>query len=285
MRIRQSDLAAYGRCAQQKRLVDLSRTGEGPAPRQLSATAFGTVMHHALQAMEQLHHQGRTDALEVAQATFVHYWNPANISELTEPVDEWIARQTHGGLQRKGKDSLALHYEYLKGKGANEKLLALELNFNLPMLVDGVWHEISGTVDRLAIKKYQGKSFVSIEDFKTGIQKEHLRWNVQFTMYGWASTQQGFWDQWDNGVDLWKAYQPLGRRGTWINLKNGYKRADAGWRGPQDYARLHVAIREYVRAVEAGIYPLNLDGAVCEYCPFRDTCGGVAVPDKEYGTP
>jgi hypothetical protein len=56
--------------------------------------------------------------------------------------------------------------------------------------------------------------------------------------------------------------------------------------GPQDYARGWAAVRGYVKAVKADIYPLSLTGDVCFWCQFREgICGGVAVPDEDYGRP
>lgn len=256
--------------------------GSVAQPRQLSATAYGTVVHHSLQVMETLHHDGREDALEVAQATFAHYWDPENIGELTPPVDEWIARQSYASLARKGDESLAQYYDYLCQTPS--QLLGLEINFNIPYEIDGTWHEISGTVDRLSVRKYNGKSYLSIEDFKTGKKPTFLRYNMQFTVYSWATTQREFWDPWDDGDARFAAYQRMGRRGTWVSLKDN-KRSDAGWRAERDYERMRVALAEYVRAVELDVYPPTLSGDVCNYCPFRDICCGVPVPDEEYGTP
>jgi CRISPR/Cas system-associated exonuclease Cas4 (RecB family) len=46
-----------------------------------------------------------------------------------------------------------------------------------------------------------------------------------------------------------------------------------------------VALAEYVRAVELGVYPLSMTGENCTYCPFRDACAGVPVPDEDHGRP
>jgi hypothetical protein len=284
MRIRQSDLSAYARCAQQKKLVDLSRQGLVAKPAQLSMTAFGSVVHYAVHVLEKLHHNGREDALEKAKATFIHYWDPENISQICEPVDIWAGRQTWHGLLKKGPEILDLYYARLQSdKG---KLLGLEVEFNLPFVLDGVEHTLHGTMDRLSLRK-TSSSFLNIEDYKTGQDYKNLRWNAQFSMYAWATLQPGFWDAWgDEGPDLHARFSLLPRRGTWISLRDGVKRSDAGWRGPQDYERLWAAIRGYIKAVEADIYPLSLKGDVCEYCAFREgICGGVAVPDPSHGGP
>jgi DNA primase len=66
-------------------------------------------------------------------------------------------------------------------------------------------------------------------------------------------------------------FSVLARRGTWISLRNGVDRQDAGWRGPQDYTRGWAAVRGYVKAVKADIYPLSLTGDTCFYCFSGDT--------------
>lgn len=284
MRIRQSDLASYSRCAQQKRLTDLQRQGALSKPaEQLSRTAYGTVMHHALHAMEKAHFYGQPDPLGQAVATFEYYWNPANISSLTDPVTIWCARDTYSGMARKGVATLELYWDRLQGDKAG-RLLGLETSFTLPYVLDGVEHELHGTMDRLSLRKAQ-TSYINVEDFKSGKDYEKLRWNLQFTIYSWATLQPAFWDQgvWA-GQGLYERFRLLPRRGTWISVQNGVKRSDAGYRGAADYARMDAALREYVRAVEAGIYPLSISGSVCEYCPFREgICGGVPVPEEDYG--
>jgi hypothetical protein len=39
--------------------------------------------------------------------------------------------------------------------------------------------------------------------------------------------------------------------------------------------------------VEADVYPLNMKGDVCLYCPFsrNGECGGVPIPDEDEGRP
>lgn len=285
--IRQSDLAAYSRCPQQKKLGDLTKAGALGKPEQLSMTAYGSVMHHAVSVLERLNAEGRPDALERAHATFDYYWNPANINAICEPVTIWAARQTYAGMTKKGHLTLDLYAQFLAKD--RSKLLALEVEFNLPFTLDGVGHVFHGTMDRLSLRKLSGQSYVNVEDYKSGQLQDHLRWNVQFTGYCWATTQRTFWtNAWgeDDGGPLFGQLRLLARRGTWVSLKNGVDHKDAGWRGPQDYDRFWVAVREYIRAVDADIYPLSLTGAVCFYCRYREgICGGVAVPDEDHGRP
>lgn len=283
--VRQSDLASYARCAQQKKLTDLSRAGLLAKPEQLSMTAYGSVLHYAVHVLEKLTYEKRADALDRAHATFDYYWQPANIAQICEPVTIWAARQTYSGLLRKGHQSLDLFAKHLKGD--QSKLLGLEVEFNLPFELDGEQHTFHGTMDRLSLRKTTSATYVNVEDYKTGQDYKHLRWNAQFSGYCWATTQEAFWEPWGaEGPRMYQRFHLMARRGTWVSLRNGVDRQDAGWRGPQDYARFWACIREYVKAVKADIYPLSLKGDVCEFCRYREgLCGGVSVPDPEHGRP
>jgi len=285
--VRQSDLASYSRCAQQKKLNDLSKAGVIGPGEQLSMTAYGSVLHHGVHVLEKLRFERRKDALAKAHSSFEFYWDPVNIAAICPPVTIWAARQTYAGLLRKGHQTLDLYAKHLEGD--RSKLLALEIEFNLPFELDGEQHILHGTMDRLALRKDpSGVTYVEVADYKSGQDYKYLRWNAQFTLYCWSTTQHKFWaDAWgeQQGEELYQRFALLGRRGTWVSLRNGVDRQDAGWRGPKDYDRLWVAIREYIKAVKADIYPLSLTGTTCEWCQWREICGGVAVPDHDHGRP
>jgi hypothetical protein len=36
-----------------------------------------------------------------------------------------------------------------------------------------------------------------------------------------------------------------------------------------------------VNSIRGEIFPLTLVGAVCQFCDFRDVCGGVGIDEKE----
>lgn len=302
--IRQSDLGSYQRCAQQKKLRDDAEAG-GDQGDTLSATVYGTVIHHAAHVLETLHHEGRTDALDVALATFSHYWMPENIGEL-EPggISIWLPRQTYGGLRERGLRALRDYYALLVDD-TESTLLALEYQFAVPLIIDGVQHTLTGTIDRLAVRHYKAFPYISVEDFKSGKQPRFLRWAAQWTVYSYATTQPEFWTGfptetidainamlarkrkkvalYDDGLH---GLPLMGRRGRWINFHEN-SISDCGWRAEQDYARLRVALREYVKAVEHEVYPLTLSGETCMFCPFayNGACGGVPVPDEDSGRP
>lgn len=308
--IRQSDLASWSRCNLQKHYADLAaQDPDMPQPEVLSATAFGTVTHYALMVMEQLHYEGREDALSVALATLEKYWHPDNIDQVASRVTHWLPRQTYGGLLQRGRESLRVYYDMLVK--TTTKLLALEYQFAVPLVIDGVTHTLTGTVDRLAIAYYKSKPYIECADFKTGKQHKYLRHNMQGTAYAYATTQREFWAGPTPGLtdlelepfsenvrfgveryfDSWRyslypdgPHRTASRRFRWINMQE-VKFADGGWRGERDYARLRVAASAYIRANENEIYMPTLSGEICIYCPFQSVCGGVGIPEDSYGSP
>jgi hypothetical protein len=307
--IRQSDLSSWSRCNLQKFYYDRAANDpDAPQPASLSATVYGTVVHYALQVLETGMHEGDPEALERALSTFRHFWTHPD--ELGERITEWLPRQTWGGLKQRGQIAIRDHHALLEGD--DSLLMALEYQFAVPLMIDGRLHTVTGTIDRLSTKRWNRKPYLSLDDNKTGKQPTYLRWNMQGSVYAWASTLQEFWQGWpDSGMgdlatfdfefvdrlrDTFDSHgyklhveqdgdKPLAaRRFRWINLQD-IKFADGGWRHERDYARAHLAIDAYIRACEAEIYSVNTTGEVCRYCPFRKTCAGVGLPDEDEGTP
>ncbi len=317
--IRQSDLAAFARCAHQVKLNSVVAQ-RGERERTLSATVFGTVMHHAAQVMEELHHAGEPDACERAVRTFEHYWHPDHIDAI-EPggIDVFLPRQTWAGLTIRGRDNLRAYYQHLLHD--NGMLLATEHTFAVPitLLISRSQpkgfafsanqsapeeHTLTGTVDRLALRKdSRGKAHLSVEDFKTGAKPTYLRHALQWTVYAYASLEPGFWDAWPDddlarireslhrrGFTLYRDDSGLPiipRRGRWIALRDSFGVHDAGWRTPADFERMKVALAQYIRATQADVYPLSISGQVCTYCPFlySGDCGGVPFDKSDEGVP
>ena len=310
--IRQSDLSSWSRCQLQKYYYDRARHDpDAPQPRGLSATIYGTLVHYCLMLLEQHHHEGRDDALDVAVATFHHYWTPENLPVLTgERIEEWLPRQTWTGLKARGQIALNDYYRLLRSDPSD--LLALEYQFAVPIQVGDRTHTLTGTIDRLSVRRQSRKPYLSLDDYKTGKQPTYLRYNMQGSAYAYATTQPEFWHGWDDSglgemgsfpretVDSLQAMfhswgyrlhdadpadlRDASRRFRWVNIQE-IKFADGGWRHARDYARLGLAIDGYIRACEAGAYTVTTTGEVCAFCPFKRTCGGLGLPSDREGEP
>lgn len=309
--IRQSDLSSWSYCPLRKFYEDRARNDpEAPQPETLSATEYGTVMHYVIMNMELAVHEGADNALAQALASFEHYWQPENIGAIASRITEWMARQTYGGLRERGRNTIKAYYELLQGDDSN--LLALEYQFAVPIEIRGRLHTLTGTVDRISIRRQARKPYLSLDDFKTGKQVVYLRHNQQGHAYGFASTQPAFWQGWpESGMGELETFDedaigrldelfsswgyklhsgshwelPLAsRRFRWINLQD-IKYVDGGWRTERDYARLLLGIDGYIRSCEAGAYHPNLKGEPCKFCSFRKTCGGVGLPAENAGAP
>lgn len=305
----QSDLSALARCPAQ-----LGYKRAGLPTKSNSAMAFGSVIHDVLEYMERhfyelrIEHahklktvayaQGYNQIVFNAKQRFVHYWNPMNIEAICDPVppDGWLPRQGYNELRTRGIDAIQKYGELIRFD--DSELLATEYSFRVPIVgtVDedtGEPHELAGSVDRLAVRHYLQKPVVAIDDWKSGRDYKNLRHNLQFTAYSYASTQKEFWtgavggeDGYgvERGTQLYERFADTPRRNTWINLRL-FKFQDAGWRGPQDYERFKLAILQFAALIKADIFPLTISGEVCQYCEFRSICGGIGVPDDNYGKP
>lgn len=297
-----------------KRFYELRARSDPEAPKgvQLSATAYGSVMHAAIMQMERGIFEGAEDPLGTATRFFEHYWSPANITAVCPAIDEWLPRETWNGLLDRGRYTLRTYYEQMTHR-KDAYLLALEYQFAVPLVIRGRTHTLTGAIDRLEIRRHHRKPYISADDLKTGKRPYYLRYNTQGGFYCYVTTVPEFWNGWpDSGLgamqpfpasvmaDMQERFATYGfkvhegiegddlklaaRRFTWIDLKN-MKSVDGGWRVSQDYARLMLAVDAYVRSSEAEIYSINADGEKCRYCSFKGICGGVGLPAENVGAP
>ena len=150
-------------------------------------------------------------------------------------------------------------------------------------------HTISGFVDRLVIRKKKRVTILDTDDWKTGKVSTYLRNHLGLTVYCYASTKREFWEPFaDMGLDADEMFERSAdapRHANWYDLK-AFKLTDAGYRGPQDYRRLAYACQQMGDSVQAGIFPLRISGATCQWCPHKAYCpDGEGVPDDDHGAP
>jgi len=290
--VHQSDISAWGRCP-----AAFGYKRAGWREPILSATAFGSVVHHALLVFERARAEGELHELAVRKAveTFIWYWNPLNIEAICEPVEIWLPRQGFSELRSRGITAIEKFAELVRFDDA--ELLGTEFGFMVP--IDGTWddelgepHILAGSIDRLKAAMYRRYPVIGIDDYKTGKEYRYLRQNLQFTAYCYASTKKEFWTGWrgedgfgeERGTQLYERFKGAARRGTWINMRQ-LKFQDAGWRGPDDYKRFALSVQQITASMQADIYPMTISGEVCTFCSFRDRCGGTGVPGDDHGKP
>lgn len=243
--------------------------------KQLSATAFGSVMHTAL-------HAGLVaNSMDTAMKTFQYYWNPMNIEAVCPPVDVWQPRQTYASLMARGKETIKRFWELEPFDDIETIGLEYEFEVELDGVVDpqdGSTVVLAGTVDRLAIAKFRRRPVVLIDDFKTGKIAPYTRHALQGTAYCYATTREKFWDQFDPMVFMEYATAP--RRFRLTDLQN-MKYVDGGFRGSLDYKRFLYTAQQFVNACHHETFVPTMDGSVCQWCDYRDQCAGIGLDDRE----
>lgn len=266
MRVRQSSLKQFGKCARQyyySQVLGLKQDKVG------SLTVLGTVFHFAVDVYESYGHD-----LDLAIRTFTYYWD--HPERLGETIDFWHRRTTKEGLKKRGIKMLERYHEL--APWTQGKLIGTEIHFVVP-IGD---HELEGTIDKLWYRP--GKQLVEVVDFKTGaFVPERLKYNIQFTAYCYASERREFWEHvpgWEHGYEEFAGWK---RGGWWYHARNN-KMFNAGFRGAPDYARLLLAVNEMDNAIQNDVYPLDYSGESCGWCAYVDGVCGTEVDDPRVVT-
>lgn len=294
MVIRQSDLSSFSYCAMRQRYDHgmIANNLSHKLPR-LSATIYGTVLHACLEFMQRGVNEGKPDMYEQALAKFQHLWHPERIHELPGVPgwpNVWVKKTNSGMYSSFAAQTLAAAHGWMEGRiESGEVLLGTELQFDLPYEVDGVTHTLHGTIDRLSLVFGSGKTkppMLIVGDWKTGKKPTYLQYAMQWTIYSWASTQPAFWENfrgipafndvlaalYARGFSLFgESEHPLvPRRGLWLSAQDGgFSESDCGFRGDQHFARMRLAIKNYVEARVGGFAPLTMDNEKCNFCVYN----------------
>lgn len=268
MIIRQSTIKQYMQCALRYKFES-----EGAPREQSSALSFGTVIHECVEYMERLLDSGLNEALTKALAKFDIMWT--NLERYDLAYDYLIPRNTHQGYAELGHKILRDWWAIIQWE--SDIVLAREYQFTVPMGD----HVLTGTADKVALRPMKGGGYeVCIIDYKTSAKqptRDYLRHDLQFTVYGYATTQPEFWVNIPNGQQLFEELKDAPRTGEWVHLRNS-RRITAGERNEVDYNRLRYAIDQIELSVALGIFVPDISGANCEYCEFRQRCG---LPSRE----
>lgn len=267
MLFRQSLLKTWMACPLQAKFAHIDGL---PQPENYKA-AFGTVIHYCL---EQFNTTLAGD-VEAAVEMFEDLWASPDKLGLNPTV---MPRMTsYGGLRQRGPEILRDYARRLDWE--NRRVLATEHTFKVPF----GRHEFTGTVDLVELRQnHTGKDLVRVVDFKTNSRKPlitELAYNIQFTVYTWASQQREFWVgngpdylALPNGAELFDSLAEVPRRGIWVHLWTGSE-LDAGTRDEEDYRRLHRLCDEIERAIEAEVYVPDISAETCGICAYTQPCG------------
>lgn len=224
-----------------------------------SLTVLGSVWHFAVEVYENYDHD-----IELAKRTFVQYWE--NPDALGLHIDYWHRGTSRNSLRKRGLAMLDRYHELAPWREG--RLIGTEIEFHVP-IGDNT---LKGYIDKLWYRP--GAKRVEVIDFKTGSYvPQKLRYNVQFSAYCYATERPEFWVDipgFEDGYERFKGWQ---RAGWWYHARNN-KMYNAGKRGVDDYKRLSLAVLELVRAVELDVYPLDISGENCAFCPYvEEICG------------
>lgn len=243
-----------------------------PEP-QHAKTTFGSCIHDALELYNQ------EGDLQAAIVRFEETWADPVILDKPEYPDQthvpdvWPPNMTYDDFRKRGRQDLEQYAD--DNKWANRKILASEHKFVVPFGD----HTLSGIVDVLELNGRGSKKELRVIDYKTAARMptfEDLRFNIQFTCYIFATEQPEFWDEIPRGDLYFEELQSTPRRGIWYSLWH-HKARDVGPRRDEDYMRLHRALLEIEKAVNAGVYVPDITGASCMWCPYTRLCG-ITIP-------
>jgi hypothetical protein len=277
MQIRQSDIRTFSDCALKYR-----HAKEGLPREQSGALTWGTVLHEVVQRLEEWHIAKDPDPLDRALKLFREHWSDPESLDASLKIDYFLPRTSWKKYLDDGQGIIKKWWGIHQWD--TDTVLAREYQFTVP--VPGTDHELTGTLDRLALR-YMGsldEHVVLIQDYKTNSKMptyDYLQHDIQFTAYSFATTRPEFWVNLPRGDELYQLYADKRRWGEWIHLRIP-KRMDAGERTDMHYARLRYAIQAMGDAIALGVFVPTISGTSCTYCEFRKPCGLPTLEQEGY---
>jgi len=268
MRLRQSDLKLWNRCPLAWKYQNLDHL-----PRlQSGSLTFGSILHDCVLFLET------QQDLAGAIARFQDLWSEPTLLGPEFAVNYYVRGTNWKKFSEEGpkilRDWWGIH------QWDSDVVLAREYTFDVPI---GDGHVLHGTVDKLVLRfePKLNRRALRVVDFKTDNKTptyDYLAEDLQFTAYGFATTQEEFWTGIPNGIELFKEFQDFPRYGEWVQLK-GPKRMDAGERVQRHYSRLIYAVNAISDSVAMRIFVPTISGESCRYCDFREVCGLPVIED------
>lgn len=243
---------------------------------QNAKASFGTCIHKSLEDYNL--HQDVDIAIEMFKDNWAH---PEN---LRVKPDYWPRMTNYNGLKERGIEILKAYHDVSQWQ--NREVIATEHAFMIPFGD----HELSGIVDLVELKKAKnGHRTLRIIDYKTNSRQpnfESLRFDIQFTIYYYASLQPEFWTGHPgtkylpipDGEERFQELASVKRKAVWYHLWTG-KEIDAGARDDGDFERLYRLVDQVSKAKEMNAYIPTINGESCLYCSYTDQCRYV-IPVK-----
>ncbi len=249
-------------CPKQMHFKDILKIPEG----QHAKTTYGTCIHDALETYNS------DGDIKASIERFKETWE--NPSLLNAEITVWPPKTTWGELKMRGVQALEIFHE--NSKWETRTILATEHKFVVPFGD----HVLSGIVDSLETMGPEKKpKELRVIDYKTSYKTPthmELRFDIQFSIYLYASQQAEFWEGIKDGEEHFERLSGTQRRGVWYSLWN-HKMTDVGVRTEEDMMRLYRVLLEIEKAVENEVYVPNLTGESCMWCSYTDYCA-VVIP-------
>lgn len=247
------------KCPQQAKFKSVLKLPES----QHAKTTYGTCVHDALELYNN------SGDVKRAVERFKETWEDPAL--LNAEVDMWPQNTSWGELRERGISSVLRFHE--DNKWETRTIVANEHRFLVPFGE----HTLSGFIDCVEIVGSGASKELRIVDYKTSSYTPthlELRFNIQFTIYMYASTQKEFWTDIPNGEKLFEQLKTTKRRGVWYSLWN-HRTVDVGPRNDLDMERLYRVMIEIERAMEYEVYVPNLTGDACMWCSYTNLCAAV----------
>lgn len=262
MHVRQSDLKLWQKCPLQYRWTHVDKI-----PREQSGSlSYGSIIHDCVLFLETTHD------LNTAIERFYWFWDDPTRLDPEYKISYYV-RGTNWKKYREAGPALLRNWWSII-QWDSDANVAREHHFEVPI---GDGHVLNGTADKVAVRYMPklNRRVLLISDYKTNNKTptyDYLAEDLQFTAYGYASTQREFWTGIPNGEQLFAEFADVPRWGEWVALTSP-KRMDAGERTQQQYNRLIYAVNALAESVAMRIFVPNISGESCRYCDFRKQCG------------
>lgn len=258
MKFSASMIKNHMNCSLQAHFKDVLRIDEPEHAK----TVFGSCIHEALEVYNH------TGDMEAAKDHFRQVWVNPELLHHPKVIGIWGPKMTWGELEAKGREFLDTFHE--ESRWEKRKIIGIEHRFEVPFGE----HTLKGFVDCIEEVGSGQKRELRIIDYKTSSYKPthlELRFDMQFTVYWWASMQPAFWEPFDNGEELYEKFANAKRRGIWYAIWHG-KTLDVGPREEVDFMRLSRAIKEIAHAQEMDVHVPDISGRTCMWCSYTDLC-------------